>query len=133
VGGNLALIRSRVDLSESSGVQTSTLRALQGQSPYVVNASIGYDNPDNGAYLTLLYNVYGRRIVEAGAFGQPDTYDLPVHTVDIVASVNLPEGFRAGLKVGNILNASTAQVMRDTETERIPRGWDIGLRLSWGL
>lgn len=79
---NLTLVKSEIDIEPGVGVQTSDSRALQGQSPYVINTTLGYDNAEKGWQGNLLYNVFGRRISEVGAQGLPDVYEQPRHQVD---------------------------------------------------
>jgi outer membrane receptor protein involved in Fe transport len=83
VNVNVTLVKSEIDIEPGLGVQTSDSRALQGQSPYVVNVTLGYDNEDKGLQGNLLYNVFGRRISEVGAQGLPDVYEQPRHQVDL--------------------------------------------------
>ena len=79
---NVALIRSQVRLgAEGQRASTSGERALQGQSPYVVNAQLGYDDTDSGVSAALLYNVAGRRIRDAGRLRTPDIFEQPFHQV----------------------------------------------------
>jgi outer membrane receptor protein involved in Fe transport len=43
--GNVTFVWSRVEIDEASGgIQTSNSRALQGQSPFVLNVQLGYDS-----------------------------------------------------------------------------------------
>ncbi|MFK7931149.1 MAG: hypothetical protein AB8H79_23395, partial [Myxococcota bacterium] len=84
-------------------------------------------------FATVLYNVYGPRITAAGAFGQPDTYQLPVHVVDAVAGITLDNGITLGAKFGNVLDWRAAYRMGDKDTERVQNGWDLSLKVGWGL
>lgn len=129
--GNLALIRSRVDLSDTAGAQTSKVRPLQGQSPYVLNLQLGWDHPDRGDQFTILYNVIGRRITEVGSSGSPDAYEEPVHLVDFVAKKSLGESWTLSFKAGNILNATARSVQGDDLVDEIRRGTRLGLGLKW--
>ena len=43
--------------------------ALQGQSPFVVNAYLDYTNDDIGTSGRLMYNSFGRRIDQVSGFG----------------------------------------------------------------
>ena len=132
--GNLALVHSQVRLGENSGIQSSDKRALQGQSPVVLNLQVGYDNPVIGTTLTLLYNVFGRRIGEVGALGAPDSYEEPFHQLDFVASQRLgASGVKVGVKVKNVLNPFERYTQGDFEVERNRRGISVGLSLSWDL
>lgn len=129
--GNLALIRSSIDLGNTSGIQTNDERALQGQSPYVVNVQLGWDHPDRDDLLTVLYNVSGRRIVEVGAQGAPDVYEEPVHRLDAVARKQLPGGLSLSLKGSNLLDSRVRTTQGDQEVDSIRSGWRIGLGLGW--
>lgn len=100
---NMSVIRSRVEL-DPQGIQTSNKRALQGQSPYVVNGQLGYDNLDTGFSAVLLYNVFGKRISEVGAVGMPDTYEQPFHQLNFVVKKKFKDRYKMSFKVGNILN-----------------------------
>jgi|688.fasta_scaffold07002_15 TonB-dependent receptor len=77
---NLALINSQI---RTDTIQTlGGTRALQGQSPYVLNCGIGYADPDNRFNSTILYNVIGRRIREVGTSGYPDIFEAPRNVID---------------------------------------------------
>ena len=132
--GNVSLIRSRVDLTGLDGTQTSTERPLQGQSPYVVNAQLSYEDVDRGLNAALLYNVSGPRIDQVGVAGLPDAYELPVHRLDLVASAGLPRGFTAQVKLQNLLTPALRSRMGTEYTALQPADqWSASLGLSWGL
>ena len=133
VAGNGSLIRSRVVLGETDGIQSSNDRPLQGQSPWVANAQVGYLNPDLGSSVTLLYNVAGPRIQSVGALGAPDTYELPVHRLDLVGRQGLPRGFNVGFKYRNILNSPARRTQGTQQVDEVRDGWSVGLSLGWGL
>lgn len=103
LAANLALINSEVDLGDEQGIATSRRRPLQGQSPYAVNAQIGYDNIESRTALSVLFNIFGRRIESVGVLGIPDIYEEPVPRLDFVASQGL-DRFQIGIKIKNILD-----------------------------
>ena len=130
VGANLALIRSRVELrDEQVGVQTSAERPLQGQSPYVVNLSAGYDGGKTEAF--ALYNVIGRRIAEVGFDTLPDVYEQPFHRVDLVANRRLNPNLKLKFAATNILNRSISLKQGDLSVLRYKPGVGLSLSLSW--
>lgn len=131
VAGNLAVIRSRVDLSESGGIASNKERALQGQSPYVVNLQLGWEDADRGTRATLVYNASGKRITDVGALGAPDSYELAVHQVDLVASQELVGGLKVGLKLQNLLDWPRKQTQGEQVVEEIRVGREASLKLSW--
>jgi outer membrane receptor protein involved in Fe transport len=67
---NISYIYNRVK-SESADLD----RPMQGQSPYVLNASLQYDIEKLGLYSTLLYNQIGDRIAFVGGFGVPPVWE----------------------------------------------------------
>jgi hypothetical protein len=67
-------------------VSTNRKRPLQGQSPWIVNAYVDYDNSKSGTNVRLLYNAFGPYIKQVSAFGLPDVYQQPRHMLDLVAS-----------------------------------------------
>ncbi len=102
---NYAWIESDITLAEdSSVVQTSSSRPLQGQSPYVWNFQIGYDDTDRGINTALLYNVFGERIVDVGTNGAPDIYEQPRPQLDFIYSQRVTEHWKFQFKAKNLLD-----------------------------
>ena len=95
---NLTLIDSEVDFGENKGSQTSAKRPLQGQSRYIFNVDLGWLSTDQRFEVTVLYNVFGRRLAEVGISGMPDVYEDSFHRVDFSASAKLPQELK--LKIG---------------------------------
>jgi TonB-dependent receptor len=62
-------------------------RPLQGLSPYVINAGIGYFGNVLGANVS--YNKYGRRIQNGGVFPYQDQYEKPRDVLDLQLSAML--------------------------------------------
>ena len=90
---NAAVIKSEVDFDRSEIVQQN--RALQGQSPYLINTGLHYNTPNSGWQTSLMYNRIGRRISVVG-FGNtrngsyfadyPDVYEAPRNILDFQVS-----------------------------------------------
>ncbi len=109
IGVNFAYIYSRVTLppkdpTDPLDASTSRARAMEGQSPFVVNSYLGYDNDRLGTNIRLLYNTFGRRIAFVGAQGLPDIYELPVHTLDMTLLQRLHKNLSMNVGVFNMLN-----------------------------
>ncbi len=90
---NGALIKSRVLFAKGSN---NIDRPMQGQSPYLVNAGLFYNNRDKGWGAALLYNIIGKRIIGVGnrygtasdgtARNIPNSYEMPRHALDFSVS-----------------------------------------------
>jgi TonB-dependent receptor len=102
---NGSYIYSRVDLGNDPTLIQDRVRALQGQSPYIVNLAAFYDDRDRGFGFNLFYNVSGKRISSVGSDIFPTVYEMPRNMID--ATISKTIGEKITLKVGaqNILNA----------------------------
>lgn len=79
--GNLALIQSEVNLSGFAGVESR--RPLQGQSPYVLNTGIQYNDIKYDFGVSLSYNRIGERIVNLGYDNYPSFWEKPRNILDL--------------------------------------------------
>ena len=107
LGGNYARINSEMSIfPELSSQITNINRPLQGQSPYVVNVNLDYDNKDTGTNATLLFNVFGARIDTVGTNERPDTYQEAFNQLDFVFAQKFGRNGnnQVRLKVQNLLD-----------------------------
>lgn len=134
VGANGALIWSQVQIGEEQqGTLTSTTRALEGQSPWMLNLQLGTDDDVTGLSVLALYNVIGPRIVEVGALGLPDAIEQPFHRVDVVVKQRLPLGFSLSLQGKNLLDPAAEKTLGERTVESVQRGRTFSIGLSWAL
>ncbi|NOX75491.1 MAG: outer membrane beta-barrel protein [Gammaproteobacteria bacterium] len=125
IDGNLSLVESKVQLGNAGAQQTSQNRALQGQSPWVINMTLGYENLVSRTKASLLFNMAGERITNVGVKGLPDAYEQPVPQLDAVYSKTFYEGVRGDkwklkLRLKNILDPKI-KTLRGGEVERLTR------------
>ncbi|RKG96737.1 TonB-dependent receptor [Corallococcus sp. CA053C] len=134
VGANLTLIQSQVDLGDAGvvGAQTNKDRPLQGQSPYVVNVNVGYERPESGTEVAVLYNVSGQRISEVGVQGLPDVYERPFHRVDLTLTQKLG-ATQLKLTAANLLNAAVTLRQGDVTVQTYKPGMAFTAALGWSL
>ena len=130
VGGNLSLIWSQIALTP--GLYTNDKRPLQGQSPWVGNANISWEEPRWGTEIGVFYNVYGPRITEVGTNGLPDFYEQPFHRVDVAWTQKLGAGFQLKLAGANLLNQSIRITQTDASngTQRVVFGFSPGVQFN---
>lgn len=138
MGGNFSYIYSRVDLTGVGGVQTSSVRPLAGQSPYVVNAFAEYEVPDSGFSIRVQYNVFGSRLDQVAALGLQDRYQQPRHLLDVSASQRLGKsGFSLRLAGRNLIDSPVLVTQEDPTTKeqkvamRYQTGRIVNLALSY--
>lgn len=77
---NAAYINSKLVLPNLTSLVTTT--KLQGQSPYVVNAGLYYQNDAIGLQGALLYNVFGPRIYAIGNVSYGNIGEMAKNTLD---------------------------------------------------
>ncbi len=129
---NSTLMRSRITPgNEGISSLTNADRPMVGQSEYVVNAGLGYASGSGAWSGTLLYNVAGQRIVEAGSGGLPDAYELPRHMLD--ASVQVPIASAMSLKLDgqNLLDAPYRMTQGGVLRSRYTSGRRFQFTFSW--
>lgn len=104
VSGNLTLSDSEIEIGQNALSLTNARRRLTQHSEWVVNTHIGYDAPNGQHSASLVYNVYGERIFSAGRFGAEDSFEQPIHLVDLVYSYYPTDRITFQLKVQNLLD-----------------------------
>ncbi|MBN9485217.1 MAG: hypothetical protein BGO70_10470 [Bacteroidetes bacterium 43-93] len=106
--GNAAFIKSEVTAQPALNIPASP---LQGQSPYMFNAGLYFQNDKTGLQGSLLYNVFGPRIYLLGSVTQQagSIWDLPYNMVDFVVSKRLYKFIDISFGVQNLLNATIKQ------------------------
>ncbi|QEC40898.1 TonB-dependent receptor [Pseudobacter ginsenosidimutans] len=101
IQSNIAYIYSRVTGEKGAKLD----RPLQGQSPYVANVSLQYDQEQSGWSATLLFNQIGRRILYVGNDEMPGIWEAPRPLLDLQVSKKvLDKKGEIRLNVSDILN-----------------------------
>ena len=95
--------RKNLDFAGSFTAATNPVRPMVGQSPYIVNAGLLWAQKAWAA--SLLYNVQGQRILEAGTGGIPDAYEKPRSMLDATVQIPVLRNLTAKVEARNLLNA----------------------------
>lgn len=116
---NVSFIESRITMSKGTGMEYDSrlrfaregeeiddTRQLQGQSPYLINAGLNYNNSDIGLETGLFYNVQGKTLEVVGLAQNPDVFVQPFNSLNFNFSKKLGANQRGTLtlKVDNILD-----------------------------
>lgn len=140
IEGNLALINSEVALSEFElnnrryfDSAASDTRPLQGQSKYIVNLNLNYNNFRSGTDITLLYNIFGERLTEVSEGGTPDVYEQARPDLDLNLSQRIFSGLRFKASVKNILDNDVEKVIHFKGNDYIVAKYSRGISFSVGL
>lgn len=132
---NYTWVRSELTVSQGGTVDT---RPMWGQSPFTLNLSLFYTNPDTRTSFNLAYNTYGRRIIQVGqrgafSFADPHVYELPRDVID--ASLIQPLGDALELKISarDILNQRLIWEQGGVQVASNLRGASYTLGISYRL
>lgn len=93
---NASYIFSEVDLGAAAN-DIFKVRPLQGQSPYVINAALGYDNKENGWSSNLIFNRFGDRIFSVGDQIFPAIFEVARNQLDFTIAKSFQ---KMSLKLG---------------------------------
>jgi TonB-dependent receptor len=96
---NASLIKSQINTRGTEFDFTrDKKRIMQGQSPYIINLGLNYQNEDNGLSANLSFNRVGKRIAYVGTPLNPHTWELPVNSLDL--NIQKEFGKRLTAKIG---------------------------------
>ncbi|MFO7869654.1 MAG: TonB-dependent receptor [Bacteroidales bacterium] len=125
VGANAAYMYTLIRVSENAN-ETEKTRAMQGASPFLINADAGYqftygENEKHTSSLALVYNVYGQRLYAVGSGGMGSIFEKPFHSLNLVIKNKLSKVWNIDLSIKNILYQEQTYVQgvnynQDTKT-----------------
>ncbi|MDO8367864.1 MAG: TonB-dependent receptor [Saprospiraceae bacterium] len=98
---NVAFIGSTIDLTNVDSYDPR--RALQGQSPYIVNSGLTANFPKWGLGTTLAYNIIGDRVAYVGTDNFADIYERHRNLLDFSISKKISSRGEVKLTWGDIL------------------------------
>ena len=133
INTNAALISSQVVLPEDVGIQTSSERPLQGQCPYIVNVSVGFEDPNWGISSAVAYNIFGRRLSEVGNHGVPDVYEQPRGQLDVSFSRTVANYFKFSVSAKNLLDPYVHYKIGDATYLEYKLGRSFSFGISYNL
>ena len=99
---NASYIFSEVDLGDAAQSQDKK-RALQGQSPYIINGALGYED-EKGFSFNMIYNRFGNRIFSVGDDAFNTYYEISRDQLDATISKKFKK-LKVKLGCQNIINA----------------------------
>ena len=140
IGSNVSIVASRVnrktvtvseqgqteydsEVSYKGGDASSVklYREMTGQSPYVVNAYLLYQNDEIGFSTNLSYNVQGETITFIGISNIPDVYQKPFNSLNLNVTQQFGGSRQSALSLSakNLLNAKDQQVYKFGDQEEL--------------
>ncbi|GGE14405.1 TonB-dependent receptor [Psychroflexus salis] len=150
VNMNVSLIDSDVEmdprefesrqLAARDGQTIDDTRELQGQSPFLINFSLNYDDFDNGWQSGLFYNVQGETLEVVGIRNVPDVYTQPFHNLSFQLTKTFGENNNSSINFGisNLLNDTIRSYYKSFNSEseifskrKIGQAFSVGYSLKF--
>lgn len=103
-----------------------TERPLYGQSPYLLNIDLTWEQEAWRSVFTLAYNLFGDRLdlVQGGAM--PDIYERRLGQLNLIYNQQLGENWNLRLTAKNLLNPEFKKSLRHAGEEFIYEGYRSG-------
>ncbi|EKE83671.1 TonB-dependent receptor plug domain-containing protein [Idiomarina xiamenensis] len=103
--GNLTYSDSEAVIDPAfAGNLTNPTKRMTGHSKYVANFQLNYDSANGEHSSSLVYNVFGERILAAGVGGRGDAYEQPFHSLDLIYNYYPNFNSQISFKVKNLLD-----------------------------
>jgi len=119
LGANASLMDTKVTIEktlkdginnpETIAVDANPSRKLQGASPWILNADVKYDSEFSKMWkssMTMVYNVYSKRIYAVGTNGLDNYYEMPFGKLDFIWQNKISDKFEVKFSADNLLNPS---------------------------
>jgi outer membrane receptor protein involved in Fe transport len=140
VGSNLSLVNSEVlippaelALIRLKRPDFDSKRELEGQSPFLLNFNLSYDNIEKGVFWNVYYNVFGKRLSEVSKDGTPFVYEQPVLTLNANFSIRLMKNIKLKVSGKNLLDAEFKKTHEYNGQEYIFKNYTKGRTFSVGF
>ncbi len=138
---NASYIISQIKLNNDGTLMEKETRPMQGQSPYVINAGLFYQDDESGMQANLQYNVFGKRIAFVGLPGVPTWYEMPRHSLDLTITKKLSQHADIRFGISDILNAKMEiredanldNDVTDLNTNKVVRSFRNGQYVTLGF
>jgi len=138
-GGNASFIKSEITISDDDSKNSfqKNVRPMQGQSDYVFNVGLYYDDYDGAFQSSFVYNKVGQKIARVGYAGLGDIVELPRDQVDFSVGYKFFELVRMKLTMRDILAQDVLLIQRspggDKTVYKEVRKPSFSLTLSYSL
>lgn len=129
LSGNYSWIQSEVDLQGTAQAVAKNKRRLQGQSPYMINLGLLYNNA-HGSSVSVLYNRFGKRIAQVGSLYDGDVTEMPRDLLDFTVAQTLGERYELKLTAKDVLRQEQEFIQADRKVKGNQKGSTYSAGLS---
>lgn len=140
IGTNLSLMKSEVDINETelalirvNNPEAESTRPLFGQSPFIVNALLGYESAESGWNVNVSYNIIGPRLFLVSTGGTPNIYEQPRNQLDMTIKKSINDRVNLKLSAQNLLNATYKWSQEWENVDYTYQSYQLGTTFSFGF
>lgn len=140
--GNAAYIFSDITLVNDYNGPEATHRPMMGQSPWIINAGLFYQNDSIGLQVNVMYNVIGPRVVVAGTYDAPEIYEMPHHEINcaIIKTLGKRKNIDMRVNITDLLNQDYLLIqdkdqdgVLDRENDNLMQQYKRGTYFTFGI
>lgn len=121
LGVNCSYMYTNIVLPEGDGAYTDSRRALQGASPYLLNADLSYTpqfENNQSLAVSIAYNLQGPRIHAIGLNGLGNVEQQPVHLLDLNINYRFNEHISCKAGVKDLLQTTERYIQQIADTQK---------------
>lgn len=137
-GTNFTYVESEVDIPQTeldyikvSDPDASSTREFQGQSPYLFNINLNYENADAALFAGVYYNIFGDRLSIVTMGANPDVYERGYGSLDLKVTKEFIDLFKISLSAKNLLNPEIKHTQELNDKEFVYQSYKKGI--SFGV
>lgn len=140
LGTNFTYVKSEVDIPQTeldyikvSDPDASSKREFQGQSPYLFNINLNYENNDAALFAGIYYNIFGDRLSIVTMGANPDVYERGYGSLDLKVSKEFIDLFKISLSAKNLLNPEIKHTQELNGKEFVYQSYKKGISFGVSL
>ena len=110
MGTNISYIDAEVEIPNAvkvlnyAGGDSVKTRSFPGQSPYLFNVNLSYENFASATTAGFFYNFFGDRLFITGRYGTPDVFEKGYSSLDFKATQGIFNRISISFSAKNLLN-----------------------------
>lgn len=139
IGANFTYVYSRVDIADDELANIRALspsaesyRVMFGQSPYIINSFVSYDNEEWGTQLNLGFNIFGERLAVVIPNGTPNVFEQPRPSLNFSYKQAIGDNWRLNFSANNLLNPEYKMTQRFKGVDYVYESYTRGITFSIG-
>ncbi len=136
IGLNGSYMYTNVHLGDEAAIYTDQSRALQGASPYLLNADVTYAlevGDESRVSLSALYNFEGPRIEAVGILGMSNVIEKQDHKLNFVANWEINKCWNIYVQGENLLNTEQRYTQRIDGKDIVVARYRDGIAVKVGV